>query len=177
MAGLEQAQADVGIGHLRLSILDLTDAGRQPMRTRDGRVWITYNGEVYNYVELKQELEALGHVFRTRTDTEVILAAYRAWGTDCVKRFNGMWAFCIVDLERRILFCSRDRIWRQALPLLARRHAPGLRFRDQAAALLLRSCRAGPIARPCTSSWPTRRSTGARRRSSMASTSCCRGTA
>lgn len=109
IAGLEQAEADVGIGHLRLSILDLSDAGRQPMRTHDGRVWITYNGEVYNYIELKQELEALGHTFRTRTDTEVILAAYRAWGTDCVKRFNGMWAFCIVDLERRILFCSRDR--------------------------------------------------------------------
>ena len=96
------------LGHLRLAILDLTDAGLQPMEDRELR--LLHNGEIYNYVELRDELRARGHVFSTGTDTEVILAAYREWGERCVERFNGMWAFVIWDSERRTLFASRDRL-------------------------------------------------------------------
>jgi len=95
------------LGHRRLSILDLSTAGHQPMRYRDR--WIVYNGEVYNYLELRQELKAEGYEFATNTDTEVILAAYDRWGEKCVTRFNGEWALCIFDPRRRTLFLSRDR--------------------------------------------------------------------
>jgi asparagine synthase (glutamine-hydrolysing) len=95
------------LGHRRLAILDLSPAGYQPMQ-RDG-LWIVFNGEIYNFVELREELKAAGHEFSTRTDTEVILAAYHQWGEECVRRFNGDWAFCILDTRRRILFLSRDR--------------------------------------------------------------------
>jgi asparagine synthase (glutamine-hydrolysing) len=100
---------DLGLAHRRLSIIDLTSAGRQPMCNGDGSLWVVFNGEIYNYVELIDELKGLGHTFRTRTDTEVILHAYRQWGPDCVQRFNGMWAFAIWDQKSRKLFCSRDR--------------------------------------------------------------------
>jgi asparagine synthase (glutamine-hydrolysing) len=95
-------------GHRRLSIIDLSDLGRQPMAYR-GRYWITYNGEIYNYVELRAELVRLGHQFRSGTDTEVILAAYDEWGPDCVRRFNGMWAFALHDERRHAIFLARDR--------------------------------------------------------------------
>lgn len=97
----------VGLGHRRLAILDLSDEGAQPMRR--GPVCITYNGEIYNFSELRAELEAHGHVFSSRTDTEVVLAAYRQWGEACVTRLNGMFAFAIWDQERRGLFLARDR--------------------------------------------------------------------
>lgn len=100
---------DLGLGHRRLSILDTSPRGRQPMATRDGRFWIVHNGEVYNYVELRSELGALGHSFSTETDTEVILAAYAQWGVDCLQHFNGMFAFAIWDGVERRLFCARDR--------------------------------------------------------------------
>jgi asparagine synthase (glutamine-hydrolysing) len=99
----------VALGHRRLSILDLSDAGRQPMASHDGRYVLTFNGEIYNYLEIRQELAEKGAVFRTETDTEVILEAYRAWGRDCVSRFNGMWAFALFDRPRGQLFLSRDR--------------------------------------------------------------------
>ena len=99
----------LGFGARRLAILDLSELGLQPMQRDNGNYWITYNGEVYNYLEIRCELEAKGEFFRTHTDTEVILGAYRQWGEDCVKRFNGMWAFAIWDRKRRKLFCSRDR--------------------------------------------------------------------
>ena len=95
------------LGHNRLSIIDLSDRANQPMEY-DGLV-IVYNGEVYNYIEIRDELEKKGYRFRTESDTEVILAAYREWGSDCVKRFVGMWAFAIWDKTRKELFCSRDR--------------------------------------------------------------------
>jgi asparagine synthase (glutamine-hydrolysing) len=98
----------VGLAHRRLSILDLTKAGRQPMLYQD-KFAITYNGEIYNYLELREQLTSLGYRFNTKTDTEVVLAAYHEWGKDCVKKFNGMWAFVIYDIEKKILFCSRDR--------------------------------------------------------------------
>jgi asparagine synthase (glutamine-hydrolysing) len=99
----------VGFGHRRLSILDLAPSGHQPMASPDGRLWITYNGEIYNYLEIRQELQSLGHSFRTTSDTEVILAAYREWGLECLCRFNGMWALALWDREERRLFCARDR--------------------------------------------------------------------
>ncbi len=97
------------LGHRRLSIVDLSAAGHQPMGTPDGNAWITYNGEVYNHVDLRRELEALGHAFASHSDTEVILAAYRQWGIGCLSRFNGMFAFVLVDRARKRAFAVRDR--------------------------------------------------------------------
>ena len=97
------------LGHRRLSIIDLSPAGHQPMGNEDGSLWIVHNGEIYNHLEIRMELERLGHAFRSKTDTEVILHAYETWGTDCLKRFNGMWAFAIVDFGKKQMFCSRDR--------------------------------------------------------------------
>lgn len=95
-------------GHRRLAIIDLTDAGHQPMEYMN-RYVITYNGEVYNYLELKEELVKLGYNFKSDTDTEVIMAAFDCWGAECLKRFNGMWAFVIYDKEKKEFFISRDR--------------------------------------------------------------------
>jgi asparagine synthase (glutamine-hydrolysing) len=103
------AHYTVGLLHRRLSIVDLSPSGHQPMSDASGRFWITYNGEVYNYVELKRELEGLGDRFQGSSDTEVILAAYRRWGEDALPRLNGMFAFALWDADRRELFCARDR--------------------------------------------------------------------
>jgi len=97
------------LGHRRLAILDLSDAGAQPMKTSNGRYWVTYNGEIYNFLELKQELSILGFTFQGQSDTEVLLAAYEQWGESCQLRFNGMWAFAIWDAVEKRLFLSRDR--------------------------------------------------------------------
>ena len=95
-------------GHRRLSILDLSKDGHQPMHFLD-RYTITYNGEIYNYLELREELLKDGYVFHSHTDTEVILASYDKWGEACVNKFNGMWAFALYDKKKEIIFCSRDR--------------------------------------------------------------------
>jgi asparagine synthase (glutamine-hydrolysing) len=99
----------IGFAFRRLSILDLSPAGHQPMETPDGTLAIVFNGEIYNYIELKRELEQLGHQFRTSGDTEVLLHAYQQWGPDCVSRFNGMWAFVLYDRPRQRVIASRDR--------------------------------------------------------------------
>lgn len=99
----------VGLGHRRLAIIDL-ETGNQPMSIDHGRLWISYNGEVYNYRQLADELTGAGHRIRTSSDTEVILHAYRQWGPDCVHRLRGMFAFAIVDLDRRRLFLARDQL-------------------------------------------------------------------
>ena len=99
----------IGLGHRRLSILDLSDAGKQPMSYADDRYSIAYNGEIFNFIELKQELEAKGFSFKSDTDTEVVIAAYIAWGKECQHRFNGMWALAIWDNKTKELFISRDR--------------------------------------------------------------------
>ncbi|MBL8279695.1 MAG: asparagine synthase (glutamine-hydrolyzing) [Pelomonas sp.] len=100
----------VALGHRRLSIIDLSEAGAQPMHSADGTLTLVFNGEIYNYLELTQELQALGCQFRSHSDSEVILHAYRVWGESCVRRFNGMWAFAIWDERERRLFASRDRL-------------------------------------------------------------------
>lgn len=99
----------VGFGHRRLAIIDPSPAGQQPMGTEDGGVVITYNGEVYNFWELRLELERLGKRFHSKTDTEVVLRSYEAWGEACVERFNGMFAFAIWDRRQQRLFLARDR--------------------------------------------------------------------
>jgi len=101
-------KAGVGLGHRRLSILDLSRAGRQPMTTEDGKVVIVYNGEIYNFRQIRKTLNSLGHSFHTGTDTETILKAYHQWGVDCLKRFVGMFAFALWDSRRRCLFLARD---------------------------------------------------------------------
>lgn len=99
----------LGFAHRRLSILDLSETGHQPMCDHSGNYWITFNGEIYNYLELKQELKQLGHHFISESDTEVVIHAYIEWGYECVNKFNGMWAFCLYDKEKQICFASRDR--------------------------------------------------------------------
>ena len=97
------------LGHRRLSIIDLSAAGHQPMGDATGRYWIVYNGEVYNYIELRDELMSRGCSFRSSTDSEVVLQAFIHWGPGCLRRFNGMWAFAIYDAADGRLFCARDR--------------------------------------------------------------------
>jgi asparagine synthase (glutamine-hydrolysing) len=99
----------VALGQSRLSIIDLS-GGAQPMTNEDGRLWIVFNGEIFNYVELGAELRELGHVFKTRSDTEVILHAFEQWGPGCVERLNGQFAFAIWDRVERRLFLARDRV-------------------------------------------------------------------
>jgi asparagine synthase (glutamine-hydrolysing) len=99
----------IGLGHRRLSIIDV-DGGQQPMHSADGNLWITFNGEIFNYVELRRDLEQRGHKFRTQSDTEVILQLYEEQGEECVQQFNGQWAFAIWDKKNAKLFLSRDRL-------------------------------------------------------------------
>jgi len=99
----------LGLGHRRLAIIDLSPAAHQPMMTLDGRHVISYNGEIYNFQELRVELETLGHSFHSQSDTEVVLAAYAEWGVKALDRFNGMFAFAIWDKKTKELFIARDR--------------------------------------------------------------------
>jgi asparagine synthase (glutamine-hydrolysing) len=101
------AYRNVALGHNRLSIIDTSSAGHQPMQYK--HLVVTYNGEIYNYLEIKEELKARGHVFTTQTDAEVLLHAYEDWGEECLQRMTGMWAFAILDQNKNELFCSRDR--------------------------------------------------------------------
>lgn len=102
----------ISLGQVRLSIIDLSNAGKQPMNYKDKNndLEIIFNGEIYNYIEIKNELLKKGYVFKSDSDTEVILVSYLEYGINCVKKFNGMWAFCIYDKKKKILFCSRDRL-------------------------------------------------------------------
>jgi len=122
------------LGHCRLSILDPTPAGRQPMSTPDGRFWLVYNGEIYNFLELRSELERVGHQFLTETDSEVVLAAFAEWGPNCVSHFNGMWALGIWDAARSRLFLSRDRLG--VKPLFLARSGHRLAFASEIKSLL-----------------------------------------
>jgi asparagine synthase (glutamine-hydrolysing) len=109
------SEGPCALGHRRLAIIDLTDAGRQPMSNAENNLWITFNGEIYNFQELRQQLEDFGHHFRTRTDTEVIIHAYQHWGVECLQRLRGMFAFGIWDQVRQRLFLARDRVGKKPL--------------------------------------------------------------
>jgi len=105
----QPAECDVGFAHRRLAIIDVGPGGHGPMASRDGTLWVTYNGEIYNYLELRDELRGLGHRFDTASDTEVLLCAYAEWGEAALQRFNGMFAFALYDARRKRVFCARDR--------------------------------------------------------------------
>jgi asparagine synthase (glutamine-hydrolysing) len=124
----------VALAHRRLSIIDLSPLGHNPMSGEDGRVWITFNGEIYNFLELRQELETAGCRFRSHSDTEVILAAYARWGLDCVDRFAGMFAFAIWDEPRRRLWVVRDRLGKK--PLYYSESRGTLRFASELKAIV-----------------------------------------
>jgi asparagine synthase (glutamine-hydrolysing) len=113
----------VGLGHRRLSIIDLSASGIQPMSNEDGTIWITYNGEIYNFRELRKELEEEGHVFRSGTDTEVVIHAYEQWGFECLRRFNGMFAFGLWDEKKKALWLVRDRLGVKPLFYCHARHS------------------------------------------------------
>jgi asparagine synthase (glutamine-hydrolysing) len=100
----------MAFAHRRLSIIDLSESGHQPMCDMSSNYWITFNGEIFNYLELKAELKEKGHQFLTQTDTEVILAAYKEWGTNCLEKFNGMFALALYDKLKQEIFCARDRV-------------------------------------------------------------------
>lgn len=109
-AGYEVFENDnLALGHRRLSILDLSDAGKQPMSYADQRYWLTFNGEIYNFIEIRKELIAKGYHFVSESDSEVVLAAYIEWGNNCFKKFNGMWAIAIWDSSEKTLVLCRDR--------------------------------------------------------------------
>lgn len=101
---------NLALGHRRLSIIDLSHAGHQPMSNQNNTIWIVHNGEIYNYKELRVDLEAKGHQFKSQTDTEVIIHSYEEWGTECLHRLNGMFAFAIWDGNKKRLFIARDRL-------------------------------------------------------------------
>jgi asparagine synthase (glutamine-hydrolysing) len=124
----------LALGHRRLSIIDLSHDGDQPMRSRDGALTLVFNGEIYNYLELMAELRAQGCEFRSRSDTEVILHAYATWGENCVQRFNGMWAFALWDDRNKRLFMSRDRFG--VKPLFYQRSRERLIFSSEHAGIL-----------------------------------------
>ena len=124
----------VALGHRRLSIVDLSAAGHQPMSNETGDVWIVYNGEVYNHESLRRELEAAGHVYRSRTDTETVLHLYEEMGPECVERLDGMFAFAIWDARRGRLFLARDRLG--VKPLYYRLTSDGLIFGSEVRAIL-----------------------------------------
>jgi asparagine synthase (glutamine-hydrolysing) len=128
------ADGCVGLGHRRLAIIDLSAGGHQPMASPNGALQIVFNGEIYNYLELRRELLAKGHTFLSESDTEVILAAYQQWGSDCLARLNGMFAFALYDASRRELFLARDRAGEK--PLFYAHSGDALHFGSELKALL-----------------------------------------
>ena len=132
---LDTAQSPyAGLSHRRLSIIDLSAAGHQPMTNEDGSLWLSYNGEIYNHAAIRRELEAKGHRYRSHTDSESILHAYEEWGDACVQRFRGMFAFAIWDKPRRRLLLARDRFG--VKPLYYAVHNGSLAFASEIKAVL-----------------------------------------
>ncbi|HEY6925177.1 MAG TPA: asparagine synthase (glutamine-hydrolyzing), partial [Steroidobacteraceae bacterium] len=125
----------ISLGHRRLSIVDLSESGRQPLSNEDGSVWITFNGEIYNHAPLRALLEAKGHVFRSRSDTEVIVHAYEEYGLDFVKHLTGMFALGIWDAKQRRLVLARDRLGIK--PLYYTSSGSRVRFASEIKALLV----------------------------------------
>jgi len=128
----------VGMGFRRLSILDLSQAGHQPMVSEDGQLILVFNGEIFNFIELREELQRLGHRFRSSGDSEVLLAAYQQWGRACLPKLNGMWAFVIYDRRQRRLFGSRDRFG--VKPLFYYRGKENILFASEIKAIRASGC-------------------------------------
>ncbi|MEX1346300.1 MAG: asparagine synthase (glutamine-hydrolyzing), partial [Desulfobacterales bacterium] len=126
----------VGLAHRRLSIIDLSSAGHQPMKSDDGKVLISYNGEIYNFKEIGKTLETLGHTFNSTTDTEVVLKAYLQWGMDCLEKFIGMFAFAIWDGRSQVLILARDRLGIKPLYYHFSRNQNTLLFASELKALM-----------------------------------------
>lgn len=124
----------VGLAHRRLSIVDLTPSGHQPMQSDDGSLIVVFNGEIYNYPELRKELEGYGHRFRSHSDTEVLLVGYRQWAKDLLCKLNGMFAFSIFDSKSKILFCARDRAGEK--PFFFRHWSEGFVFASELKGLM-----------------------------------------
>jgi asparagine synthase (glutamine-hydrolysing) len=124
----------VGLGHRRLAIIDLSPAGKQPMANEDGSIWVTYNGEIYNFADVRRDLERRGHLFRSRADTEVIVHAYEEWGKACLEHFNGMFAFALWDGRKQCLWLVRDRLGIK--PLFYRQAADRFLFGSEIKAIL-----------------------------------------
>ncbi len=133
---------NVSLGHRRLSIIDLSSAGHQPMCNEDGTVWIVYNGEIYNFQEIREKLQQKGHLFKSKTDTEVIIHAYEQWGVKSFDMFNGMWAFCIYDKTKAELVLSRDRFGIK--PLCYCLHNGQLIFSSMISAILTHNIETAP---------------------------------
>lgn len=142
------------LGHVRLAIIDLSERGAQPMTSADGRHVLTFNGEIYNYKEIRPELEAGGYVFRSDSDTEVLLAAWQRWGDACLERLNGMFAFCIYDTATRTAYFARDRFGQK--PVYIAVQGQRLYFASEVKALLA----AGVAARPDADIWGRYLTTG-----------------
>lgn len=124
----------IAFGHCRFSIIDVTPAGHQPFWSSDQSVCVSFNGEIYNYLELRDELRGKGHTFRTRSDTEVLVEAYREWGVDCFKKFNGFWALSLYDSQRGEVLLARDRIGKA--PLYIYQNSKGVWWASEIKALL-----------------------------------------
>jgi len=122
------------LGHRRLAIIDLSDAGLQPMASNDGRYIVTFNGEIYNYLELRGQLQAMGHIFQTQTDTEVLLTAWQQWGQSCLTRLDGMFALAVYDREEQVLTCVRDSFGIK--PLFYAKSETGFGFASEVPALI-----------------------------------------
>jgi len=129
-------KAGIALAHNRLSIIDLSEAGRQPMISEDGKTVLVYNGELYNFRELRKELEGLGHVFRSRTDTEVVLRSFMQWGGSCINRFCGMFAFAVWTADDRNLFLARDPMGMKPLYYIALPGGKGITFASEIKAFL-----------------------------------------
>ena len=127
-------KGNVGLAHKRLSILDLSPAGHQPMSNEDGSIWIVFNGEIYNFLDLREELQKKGHTFRSRTDTETIIHLYEEKGVECVNDLRGMFAFAIWDENKKRLFCARDRAGKK--PFVYAHTEDGLVFASEIKSLL-----------------------------------------
>ena len=133
--GIPVEEKGVAFGHRRLAIIDLSDAGRQPFANEDRSIWLTFNGEIYNYIEIRNELKRRGRNFRTETDVEVLLRAYEEFGVDCLPKLNGMFAFAIWDSRKKRLLIARDRIGKK--PLFYRVEQDRLLFASELKALTL----------------------------------------